>query len=69
MPEKVTDSDALSLLRRLVTEMGTPRLLRLIATVADQHARDLVQHGPGSEAARLAREAEILSRASDAIAD
>jgi hypothetical protein len=69
MYEKFTDSDSLALLRRLVTELGTPQLLRLLASVADQHAKELAQEGPTQDAARFAREAKILSRASEAIAD
>ena len=69
MHEACTEADSLSLLGRLVTEMGTPKLLRLIATIADQHSGDLAQQGPNSDAARFAREAKILSRAAEAIAD
>lgn len=69
MHETFTDGDTLALLRRLVTHTSTPQLLRLIASVADQHAEDLAHQGRTTEAARFAREAKILSRASEAIAD
>ncbi len=69
MDETFTAGNTLALLRRLVTELGTLQLLRLLAGVADQHATQLAQEGPTQDAARSAREAEILSRAVEAIAD
>ena len=69
MHEKSTDGDSLAILERLISEIGTPELLRLIAEVAEQHANDLLRQGASPQAARFAREASILSRASDAILD
>jgi hypothetical protein len=67
MHEKSTDGDSLAILERLITEIGTPQLLRIIADVAERHASDVLRQGASPQAARLAREAKILSQASDAI--
>ena len=67
MNEEFADGDSLAIVKRLVTDIGTPQLLRLVADVAEQHADDLLRHGASPLAARCAREAKILSRASDAV--
>jgi len=69
MHDKFTDGDSLALLSRLITEIGTPQLLRLLASVADQHAKKLAQEGQTLHATRCALEAKILGRASEAITD
>lgn len=70
MNEQFTDAEkSLAILKQLVTEIGTPQLLRLIADVAQQHANELLRQGASPQAARFAREATILSRASEAILD
>ena len=67
MNQKSTDAESLAILKRLVTEIGTPQLLSLIAQVAEEHAKELLGQGASPQAARFAREAKILSRASEAI--
>jgi hypothetical protein len=67
MNQKSTDAESLAILQRLVTDIGTPQLLSLIAQVAEEHANELLRQGASPQAARFAREAEILSRASEAI--
>jgi hypothetical protein len=69
MPEQSTHGDSLAILKRLVTDLGTPRVLRLIAEIAAQHADDLRRQGASPHAARCAREAQILSRACEALRD
>ena len=56
-------------LRRLIAQVGTPQLLRLVADAATQHAEDLVRDGAHADAARFLREATILAKASAAISD
>jgi len=69
MNDRALDADSLVILKRLVAEVGTPQLLRLIADVAQQHANELLGHGASLQAGRLAREASILAKAADAILD
>jgi hypothetical protein len=69
MDAKFTDGDDLAILKRLVTDIGTPQLVRLIACVVEQHANELLRQGASPQAARFARDAKILSRASEAISD
>jgi hypothetical protein len=69
MDETCGGGDSLAILKRLVADIGTPQLLRLIADVAEQHANDLIRQGISPHAARFARDAKILSRAAEAIPD
>ena len=69
MDETLTDGNSLAILKRLMTDIGTPRLLRLIADVAAEHANDLIRQGASPQAARFEREARILRRASEALLD
>jgi hypothetical protein len=63
----MTDAESALVLKRLIAQVGTPQLLRLVADAAKQHAEDLVRDG--ADAARFLREATILAKASDAISD
>ena len=65
----MTDADSALVLKRLIAQVGTPQLLRLVADAATQHAEDLVRAGAQADAARFLREATILAKASDAISD
>ena len=67
MDERVAEGDRLAVLERLITEIGTPQLLHLIAEIAEQHANELLRRGAGPQAARCAREARILTEASRAL--
>lgn len=57
----------LALVQRLVTELGAPHLLRLIADAAMRHADAVAQQGASPHAARLSREAALLNRAAHEI--
>jgi hypothetical protein len=61
----VQDDEPLAILERLVTDVGAPRLVRLIAAIVEQHARQLLREGASPMAARVSREAAILSRAAE----
>lgn len=63
------DGESVTVLKRLIAETSTPQVLRLVADLARQHAEDLMKHGARAEAARFAREAKILAKASEALAD
>ena len=63
----VTRQESLVIVKRLVGEIGTPRLLRLMARITEQHAHDLLRQGASHQAARCTREATILSLASEAL--
>jgi len=67
-PDRVPEGDDdLALVQRLVTELGAPHLLRLMADAAMQHADALAQQGASPHAARLSREAALLNRAAHEI--
>ena len=69
MSASVTNAESAIVLRRLIAQVGTPQLLRLVADAATQHAEDLVRDGAHADAARFLREATILAKASAAISD
>ncbi len=53
----------------LVTELGTVRLLRLIADVATERANAIARQGASPQSARVSREAALLRRAAAEILD
>ena len=63
----MTNAEGALVLKRLIAQVGTPQLLRLVADAAKQHAEDLVRDGAHADAARFFREATILAKAADAI--
>jgi hypothetical protein len=65
--ERAPEPDSLAILERLVSEIGTPQLVRLIADITEGHARMLLRQGASPLAARVSREAAILSRAAEEI--
>lgn len=69
MDETFIDGDSLAILKRLVTDIGTPQLLSLIADVVEEHANALIQQGKIPQAARCGREVRVLREASQAIVD
>lgn len=69
MNVSTVDGDSLAVLKRLIAETGTVQVLRLIADLARQRAEELLKQGARVDAARFAREAKILAKASDALAD
>lgn len=69
MSASMTNAESALVLKRLIAQVGTPQLLRLVADAAKQHAEDLVRDGAHADAARFLREATILAKASDAISD
>jgi hypothetical protein len=69
MNVSTVDGESLAVLKRLIAETGTAQVLRLVADLARQHAEDLLKRGAGADAARFAREAKILAKASHALGD
>ncbi len=69
MSASVTNDDGVVLLKRLIAQVGSPQLLRLVADAAKQHAEDLVRDSAHVDAARFLREAKILAKTSEAISD
>ena len=62
------DDHTVAVLKRLLAETDTAQVLRLVADLARQHAEDLLKQGSGAAAARFARQARMLARASDTLA-
>jgi len=58
-----------AVVHQLVTELGTARLLRLIADAATERANAIARQGASLQNARVSREAALLRRAADAILD
>ena len=58
-----------ALVHRLVTELGTAQLLRLIADVATERANAAARQGASQQTARVSREAALLRRAADELLD
>ena len=66
MNANVVGGDSIAILKRLIADTGTPQVLHRVADLARQHAEDLLKQGARVDAARLAREAKIVAKASDA---
>ena len=63
------DDHTVTALKRVIVETGTAQVLRLVADIARQHAEDLLKQGARADAARFAREAKMLAKASNALVD
>ena len=61
--------NSLAVLQRLIAELGTPHLLRLMAETATERANALARQGASAPAARASREAALLRRAANEILD
>ncbi len=69
MNVSTVDGDSVAVLKRLIAETSTVQVLRLIADLARQRAEELLKQGARVDAGRFAREAKMLAKASDALAD
>jgi hypothetical protein len=69
MNTHVVGRDRIAVLKRLIAETGTAEVLSLLADIARQHAEDLLKQGARVDAARFAKEAKILAKASQASVD
>ena len=69
LSDRESQESCVALVHRLVTELGTARLLRLIADAATERANALARQGASPQTARVSREAALLRRAADEILD
>jgi hypothetical protein len=69
MTVNATDAESVAILKRLIAQIGTGRLLALLSDLARQHADDLVTQGDRADMGRFMREATILAKASEAMGD
>jgi len=69
MNVNAVDGDIVVVLKRLIAETSSAEVLRLIADLARQQAEELLKQGARVDAARFAREAKMLAKASNALAD